>query len=115
MIEWDWAAGGIWIVPTPEEMTAPGPGARLTAGGAPKDRHATWRGLLSDELIDALQAWNDYGEEVMGIDGHRHSHAERVAFWARGRELAILVQQQLGPDYEVVCRTPKAYRSLADR
>ena len=71
MIEWDWAAGGIWIVPTPEEMTAPGPGARLTAGGAPKDRHAAWRGLLSDELIDALQAWNDYGEEVMGIDGHR--------------------------------------------
>lgn len=56
MIDWDWGAAGIWIVLTPEEMTAPGLGARLTAGGAPKDRHAAWRGLLSEELIDALQA-----------------------------------------------------------
>ena len=110
MIDWDWGAAGIWIVLTPEEMTAPRPGARLTAGRAPKDRHAAWRGLLSDELIDALQAWNDRGEEVMGMNGHGHSDEERVAFWARGRELATLVQQQLGSDYEVVCRTPKAYR-----
>jgi hypothetical protein len=91
VIDWDWGAAGIWIVLTPEERTAPGLGARLTAGGAPKDRHAAWRGLLSDELIDALQAWNDRRDEVMGIDGHHHSDEERVAFWARSRELATLV------------------------
>lgn len=112
MIDWDWAATGIWTVLTPEEMAAPAPPGRwIAATPEPGDRHRAWRGLLSDELIDELQAWNDRGEQVMGIDGEEHTDQERVAFWARGRELAARVQQQLGPEYEVVCSTPPAYRS----
>ena len=109
IIDWDWGATGIWTVLTPEEMAAPAPPGRWVAAAPPSDRHRTWRGRVSDELIDALQTWNDRGEEVMGINGHRHTDEERVEFWARGRELAAQAQEQLGADYEVVCRTPKAY------
>jgi hypothetical protein len=66
--------------------------------------------LLSDDLIDALQAWNDRGEEVMGSTAHQHTDQERVEFWAQGQELAAQVQQQLGPKFEVACRTPPTYR-----
>lgn len=74
----------------------------------PRTRHRAWRGLLSDDLIDALQAWNDRGEEVMGTHGHEHTNDERAEFWARGQELGVRAQQQLGPDYEVIWRTPEA-------
>jgi hypothetical protein len=110
MIDWDWGATGIWTVLTPEEKAAPAALGRLVTGTPPSDPHQAWRGLLSDDLIDALQAWNDRGEEVMGIDGHKHTDEERVEFWVRGRELAAQTQQQLGTDYEVHCCTPKAYR-----
>jgi hypothetical protein len=73
----------------------------------PRDRHRGWRGLLSDDLIDALQVWNARGEEVMGTDAHEHTNDDRAEFWARGQELAERVQLQLGPDYEVACRSPK--------
>jgi hypothetical protein len=63
--------------------------------------------LLSDDLIDALQAWNDRGGEVMGRNAHQHSDADRAAFWVRGQELAAEVQRQLGPEYDVACKTPK--------
>jgi hypothetical protein len=43
----------------------------------------------------------------MGNNAHQHSDADRAAFWARGDELAAKVQQQLGPGYDVVCRTPQ--------
>jgi len=72
----------------------------------PARQHA-WRGLLSNDPIDALQAWNDRGEEVMGSNAHEHSDADRAAFWARGRALAGDVQEQLGPGYDVVCQVPK--------
>lgn len=107
LIDWDWAATGIWTVSTPEELSALAPPGRRMSGTPPRDR--AWRGLLSDDLIDALQAWNDRGEEVMGSNADQHTDQERVKFWARGRDLAAQVQAQLGRDYEVACRTPSAY------
>jgi hypothetical protein len=47
----------------------------------------------------------------MSSNGHQHTDEERVAFWARGRVLAAQVQEQLGPDHEVSCRTPPAYQA----
>jgi hypothetical protein len=110
LIDWDWGASGIWWVLTPEELAAPPPpgGQWLPASTGP-DRHQAWRGKLSDDLIDALQAWNARGEEVMGGTHHLYSDADRAAFWARGRDLAGEVQQQLGPGYEVDCRAPTRY------
>jgi hypothetical protein len=108
LIDWDWGATGIWWVTTPEERSAPARPGRWVFDAPPPDRHRAWRGLLSDDLIDALQAWNDRGEEVMGTHGHEHTNDERTEFWARGQELGVRAQQQLGPDYEVICRTPGA-------
>ena len=42
----------------------------------------TWRGRLTDELIDRLQAWNDDGGVFMGRHAHRHGDEKRIAFWA---------------------------------
>lgn len=109
LIDWDWDASGIWIVGATEEAAGPTPGGEWRADGAPRDRHRAWRGLITDRLLDTLQAWNDDGDLVMGRGAHEHTDEERITFWARGRELADEVQQQLGPDYEVRCRTPAAY------
>ena len=112
LIDWDWAATGICGVFTPEEVSVPAPPGRWVYDAPPSgDRHRAWRGVLSDDLIDALQAWNDHGEEVMGSNAHQHTDEERVAFWARGRQLAARIQDHLGPDYEVISRTPPAYRA----
>jgi hypothetical protein len=107
VIDWDWGASGIWWVSTPEERAAPSRPGRWVAAPTEPDPHRAWRGLLSDDLIDTLQAWNDRGAEVMGGNHHKHSDADRAAFWACGQELAAEVQRQLGPGYDVVCRTPK--------
>jgi hypothetical protein len=110
LIDWDWAATGIWSVRAPEELSESVPPGRWVHGAPPPDdRHRAWRGLLSDALIDALQAWNDRGEEVMGSNAHEHTDQERAEFWAEGRDLAVQVQEQLGPGFEVTCRTPSAY------
>jgi hypothetical protein len=110
LIDWDWAATGIWSVSTPEERSAPAPPGRwMYDAPPPNDRHRAWRGVLSDDLINRLQTWNDRGEDVMGSNAHQHTDQERVAFWAQGRALATQAQEQLGPDNEVSCRTPPAY------
>jgi hypothetical protein len=111
LIDWDWAATGIWSVTSPEELSAPAPPRRWMNGRPRQDRHQAWRGLLSDDLISALQAWNDHGEAVMGSTAHQHTQEERVKFWTQGRELAAQVQEQLGLNYEVACRTPPTYRA----
>ena len=108
LIDWDWGASGIWWVTRPEERAAP----RRPDPGAPEsdrqERGTAWRDLLGDELLGALLAWNGRGEEVMGVDAHRYSDNDRAAFWQRGHELADEVQRQLGPEYEVICRAPRA-------
>lgn len=111
VIDWDWGASGIWSVRAPDEPWMP-----PEAGGwvahvreSDHDRHQAWRGVLSDDLIDALQAWNDRGAEVWGVRGHEHTDEERAEFWDQGSLLAAQTQQQLGSDYEVVCRIPNSF------
>lgn len=107
VIDWDWGATGIWSVSPPARPTASeSSGSAVSAG----DRHRAWRGLLTDHLIDALQVWNDDGDLVMGRGAHEHTDEDRIAFWTRGRRLAEQVQEELGSEYEVVCRTPALYQ-----
>jgi hypothetical protein len=107
LIDWDWGAGGIWTVREPDQPFIPAPGGHWGASSHDaRDRYRAWRGRLTDELIDCLQAWNDDGDTFMGRHAHQHSDAERIAFWGRGRDLAEQAQQQLGDEYEVHCRTP---------
>jgi hypothetical protein len=110
-IDWDWGATGIWSASSPDEPPAPMESGQWLAHtpAVAEDRHRAWRGLLSDDLIEALQVWNDLGDEYLGRQAHRHSDQERESFWAQGQLLAEQAQQQLGPDYEVVCRTPESF------
>lgn len=109
VIDWDWGASGIWLVRVPEEPFTPTPSSEWGPYVPPRDRHHAWHGVLTDELIDAIQAWNDDGDRVMGRGAHEHADEDRITFWARGRELADHVQQQLGNEYEVHCRTPTGH------
>ena len=113
MIDWDWGATGIWSVRDPEHQCMPSPGGKWLpyTQSASEDRHRAWRGLLSDDLIEALQAWNDRGDEFMGRQAHEHSDLERAEFWADGERLGQRTQEQLGSRYEVICRTPASFRS----
>ena len=111
LIDWDWGATGIWTVDATAQTPAVVPAGERRLAVDSRDRHRDWRGLLSDQLIDALQAWNDDGDLFMGRRAHEHTDEDRVAFWARGRELAAQVQEQLGSEYPVRCRTPAAYLS----
>jgi hypothetical protein len=111
VIDWDWGATGIWSVSAPDDQSGLAASGQWLAHTAPvdHDRHRAWRGLLSDDLIEALQTWNDRGDELMGRQAHKHSDRERAGFWADGQILTERTQQQLGSGYEVVCQTPETF------
>jgi hypothetical protein len=74
-------------------------------GAAPPEttRPRPWRDRLSSGLLDELQECNDSSEALLG--GRRSAPATRHemdVFYARAAELARRVQQELGPDYEVL-------------
>jgi hypothetical protein len=109
LIDWDWGASGIWLAADPSRPFSPVSAGHWGPHVPPSDRHAAWRGLLSDSLIDRLQTWNDDGDLFMGRYAHKHDDQERIAFWARGRDLAKEVQEQLGDSYEVRCAAPAIF------
>jgi hypothetical protein len=111
LIDWDWGASGIWTVQEPDDRCAPREPGEWRAYVPPPDhdRHWAWRGLLSHDLIDALQAWNHHGAEVWGVHAHKHTDDERAEFWGSGRTLAAQVQEQLGSGYDVVYRIPERF------
>lgn len=106
MIDWDFAAHGIWLVQSPEELARPRPrGLTFSRSAEPRDRPRGWSDRLSEELLGALDAWNAWGETLIGLDGGDPGR-ELDAFFARAAELAQRTQQELGPDYEVSYISP---------
>jgi len=93
LINWDYGAGGIWMVLSREQMSAPAPPGRWT--GTPPPGHASgprpraWSDRLPGGLLDELQDWND---------GWDHPDADVAALQERGRVLAIRVQEELGTE-----------------
>jgi len=103
LIDWDYAASGIWTVLSVEELRAPAPPGRWSATRGPRSNRRPWADHLSEDLREALFAWNEDGE---ALDRRANATAaERAAFWHRAADLAERVQDQLGPDYEVFHRT----------
>jgi hypothetical protein len=53
LVAFDWGASGIWLVDTPEDDSRPVTGRDLDRPRRP------WRELISQQLLDDLQQWND--------------------------------------------------------
>jgi len=96
IIDADYAAGGIWWVDTKEEreLGAQDPGRLLThiqqPGGPPMRMPPLTPGLRDD-----LKAWNQSWE---ARDEFWNDAKARLEWEDQGRELAIRVQDELGPD-----------------
>ena len=98
LIDWDYAASGIWTILSPEELHAPARPGRWEAGRPSTPRPRADR--LPETLLDALEAWNRDGESLGRAAPA--TDAQWTAFWERAADLAEQVQDQLGPDYEVL-------------
>lgn len=105
LVDWDFAAHGIWTILSAEELSAPAPAGRWAPREPGIERPRPWSDRLSTDLLDALQEWNDAGEAIIGRGGST-AGPELDAFWTRAGELAERTQQELGPGYEVLCMTP---------
>lgn len=82
LIDWDYAAHGLWLVRAPESPS------RLA-----------WRDLLSAELLEALSQWNRDCEVSSRQDT---SPARTGELQERARQLGREVQRQLGQGWEVL-------------
>jgi hypothetical protein len=94
MIGWEYLCDGIEWVSTKEEQEAlyPFELEKVQRPGKPPIPRP-WPERLSEQLISNLKAWND----SWGLYGS----ADREVVWelqARGRELAIRAQEELGTD-----------------
>jgi hypothetical protein len=75
LIDWDYAAYGIWQVLTREEKQGTVPPGRWSGTPLPErhERPRPWRDRLSSGLLDDLQAWND----ACTAAGHRNPSRHR--------------------------------------
>jgi hypothetical protein len=109
LIDCDFSAHGIWKISSPEERSAPPPAGKWGPAPAQPDQPRPWSTLLSTELLDALQEWNDTGEGLFGGRGPlppKTVGPKVDAFWRLAAELAERTQQELGPGYEVLYIVP---------
>jgi hypothetical protein len=103
LIDWDWGSGGIWWSSASVERP-PNSRGRLVQSAPGFDERTTWREIgITDDLLDKLQAWNDWGDHVLGSLRRAPKEEEVGRFWAAGHELAAEVQERIGPEYEVIC------------
>jgi hypothetical protein len=109
LIDWDFAAHGIWSIRSAEELSAPAPPGRwMPWTDTVIERPRPWSHLLSSALLDALQEWNDTGEALFGPGGKPADAGHEIeGFWELAAELAERTQQELGPHYEVLYQTPQ--------
>jgi hypothetical protein len=109
LIDWDYAAHGIWRILSAETLSGPEPrGSWGPRKAATVDHPRPWSDLLSGGLLDALQDWNDTGETLLGPRGDPvRVGPELDTFWALAAELAKRTQKELGPGYEVLYQTPQ--------
>jgi hypothetical protein len=112
LIDWDYAAHGIWKIRSAGARSAPAPeGSWGPRKGAATDRPRPWSDQLSSGLLDALQSWNNTGETLLGPRGGPSDVGPELdKFWALAAELAKRTQQELGPGYEVLYQTTQGAR-----
>ena len=107
LIDWDFAAHGIWIINSPDRyVNSPVDGHGIPGNGATPDRPQQmrpWSDLLTTSLLDRLQNWNDRGSSLtrqpFGVEFHEQDWG---AFYRDGRELAEMTQIELGDHWQVL-------------
>ena len=98
LIAFDYCADGIWWVSTKEEQEASTyeEWSRLTRGQRQPTSHRAWGDLLSDQLLDDIEVWNDSWDFTI-VQEDEEDVPEEVLY-ERGRQLAVRVQNDLGTD-----------------
>lgn len=107
LIDWDFAAGGIWMIRPPGDAApAPAEDHRSQWSGAPLDRSKQirpWSDLLTVSLLDRLQSWNDRGCTLSRPPfGTQFDEQDWDSFYRDGRELAESTQVELGNHWQVL-------------
>jgi hypothetical protein len=102
LVAFDWGASGIWLLDTPEEA-AP---RRLRTGDPDLEqrRLPPWSELVSQQLLNDLQRWNDDQDDTGRIGRAPDTVFERE-IEERARALAERVQNELGDSWEVFYRS----------
>ena len=102
LINWDYGASGIWLLPSKPNACQP-----------------SFEGVLSPALHEDLKRWNDWGERL--FNGRViEPDQEQVSRWeAMKRDLAERAQRELGEEWEVLYQDALAWtwvsRSNRDR
>ena len=107
LIDWDFAAHGIWIINSQDnDVNSPKGGRNSPENRTTPDRHyqmRPWSDILSNSLLDRLQTWNDQGSSLtrqpLGAEFHEENWD---AFYSDGRELAESTQFELGDHWQVL-------------
>jgi hypothetical protein len=94
LIEWDYGAQGIWILP--ELVISNGVVSSLRCG-----HPLNLADLLSTSLLESLQEWNDLGEQVYGGPRNLSAPEKVQPYRAAGRALAVQTQEELGDEWDV--------------
>jgi len=102
LIDWDFAADGIWIVRSPRDFAAvPAKDQRSHGNEFPEPtRH--FRELLSHSLMERLKRWNERGCSLGGPNGNKFDDKDWESFYRDGRSLAEAAQSELGEQWRVL-------------
>jgi hypothetical protein len=115
LIDWDFAARGIWTINSPsEESPAPVEGHRSRWSGVrPLDTFEQirpWSDLLTTSLLDRLQSWNDWGCTLTRPpNGAQFDEPDWETFYRNERELAETTQMELGDHWQVLWAADDAW------
>ena len=101
LIDWDYAADGIWLVRSVADTVE---GSSVSRGSRRNDARAEpWSSLLSNSLVRDLVEWNGHGCQLDRLRAPDEvSTGERSRFYESARRLAVRVQTELGGSWQVL-------------
>jgi hypothetical protein len=95
LVAFDWGASGVWLLNTPEEDLRRGTDRDLD-----QPRPRPWSKLVSQQLLDDLQQWNDDQDDTSWAGRPRDpTFVQQIQ--DRARALAERLQDELGDSWEV--------------
>jgi hypothetical protein len=113
LVDWDYEAGGLWGVAPPEQTRATR--EEWAAGTAEGGRwwRPNPRQKLSADLLGEVKRWNDECDDASLAACPEQRTQTFDGLLARARLLAVRVQEQLGPEWEVLYASRGAWHWVA--